>query len=155
MSSAGSSGGGGSYFSAAGDLFSGIGSLIGGLSEASGYRTAAKMEKQNAQLEKESGAIKLLLQQRKELQSFGATKAGFAGGGVRSDTAGALSIIAEAHSNAALDNAMIRQQTQINVNADLAEAAQYEAKAAAAESGGIFSFLGSVASAIGSVAAFA
>src|SRR5690348_55393 len=108
--------------SGVGDIFGGFGALLGGLSESQGYSQAAQMEQQNAQIEKESGAIKLFLQNRRELQSFGATKAAFAGSGVMSNRAGANYAMMEAHQNGALDLAMIKQQTQINVNADLAEA---------------------------------
>lgn len=136
------------YFSAAGDLFQGIGSLFGGLAEAKGYSQAASFERQNAVIERESGAINQLRQQREALKSFGQTITGYAGVGISSKSGDALYALAEAHRNAALDTALINLQTTINVNADLAKASEYTAEAQAKSGGGIFGFLGSVASAI-------
>jgi hypothetical protein len=126
------------------DLFSAAGDLFAGLAEAKGYQQAASYEKQNAMIEREARDVNLLRQARAAYKSFGATRAGYAGGGIRSDAGTALSALAEAHSNAALDKALIGMQGQIAINADLAKASEYSAEATAKAGGGIFSFLGKV-----------
>lgn len=130
------------------DLFSAFGDLFSGLAQAKGYQSAAAFEKQNAIIEKEAGAINLIRQQREAYKSFGQTTVGYSGGGISSKSGDALYALSEAHRNAALDSGLINLQTQINVNADLSKASQYEAQAAASAGGGIFGFLGGIASAV-------
>lgn len=124
-----------------GDLFQGIGNF----EEAGAYATAARLASQNAIISREAGDIKLAQASRQIYKVIGAQKAEYAGAGLTGGGS-AQEVLRSSISQGALEKAIINEQTQINVNAYEAEAAQFKGMQQAADAAGVGDIISGIAS---------
>lgn len=129
-----------------GDLFSGIASGIGKFDEGGAYSDAAKYASQNAIIAQEAGDIKKEQASRQIFKVIGAQKAEYAGAGLTGGGS-AQEVLRSSVQQGALEKAIIGEQTQIDVNGYLEQAAQFRGMAAAADAAGIGSIIGGIAQA--------
>lgn len=137
------------------DIGSGISDLIeagGSYAEAKSFGTAASLAGQNAIIAGESGALNLYNARIQQQQQIGQASAAIAGAGLKA-SGSSLEVLRSSYQQAGLTNAVIQQQTAINVNSyqeqQEAYTAEEQAAKAAAEGetvSGIFSMVGGIAS---------
>lgn len=136
---------------AAGDLFGGIADFAGGMASASAYKKAAKYAAQNAIIAREAGDIKLDQASRQIFKVLGAQQAQVAGAGL-ANSGSAQYLLRDSISQGALEKAIINAQTNIDVNAYLAQEAQFKGMAKASKAGAIGGLISGIASAGATIA---
>lgn len=126
-----------------GSLFSGLGSFFSGQAMEQGYEDAAKFYKEAARIAKVEGALKGVAIQRNIWQTAGTARANVGAGGIAL-TGSAKDAIHSNMQQGYLTKAINVLQTKLEVQSYLAQAAQMQAMADAAQSQGMFGLIGGI-----------
>lgn len=126
-----------------GSLFSGLGSFFAGQAQAEGYQEAAKFYREAARITKIEGAIKGVAIQRQIWKTAGEGRAAVGAGGIAL-TGSAKDAIQSNMQQGYLTKAINVLQTKLEYQSYMAQAAQMDAMAAAAEGSGMMGLLGGI-----------
>lgn len=142
----------GAVLQGTGSLIGGIGDFVGGLQSAKGYYAAANYAQANARLTGQLTNVNVDRFDRQFQQVQGGTRADVAASGLKM-SGSALDIIRSNAQEASLDRSLIQLKGQMDINDFMAQSAQYNAQAHAAETKGTGGLLKGILGFVGAVAA--